>query len=587
MYTRSLIVVFGAFAILTLAESISQAQAPVDLATYVTPALTDEILLPTTQPEKKYLSKEISIFASPGEYEPASFSIFAVHDLEQVVVQVTDLKSGADTIPALAVDIRVVKCWYQGGHSNRKDDKKYLTPELLLKDDDFVSVDPETQVNILRSPDAPRDAETLQPVNVAANTQKQLWVTLHVPDEAAAGVYSGLITISASDGKLADMTLKVEVLPIKLASSVLDYMIYYGAGRLDPAGQGESSTSRASEYVLTKSEEQFRAELRNLKAHGITWPMIAQDPVRNDDASYNFTSLNPLLEWAMTLVQEEGFSGVPLLYLPYGGGSVGPQRSPEEIEVMKQWVRQIVELGKTHGFTDVYFYGIDEAQGEVLKAQRPAWQAVHEAGGKVFASAYSSYTNWHELVGDLLDMGIEGTVPIAKNMDQIHGLGHTLVCMRNSPVQKPIAGLTTRCNYGLGMWLAGFDGGMDFSYQFAHGNIYDDTDNTNWDYVYAYPTVNGVVDTVQWEAWREAVDDVRYLSTLLNAIEKAKAKGGTSKDTAVKAQRWVNDLRSTDIDLEKYYAGNWYTLDGQINFAGRDIQTIRRQMAQLIIKLQE
>ena len=36
------------------------------------------------------------------------------------------------------------------------------------------------------------------------------------------------------------------------------------------------------------------------------------------------------------------------------------------------------------------------------------------------------------------------------------------------------------------------------------------------DHVFAYPTSAGVIDTIQWEGFREAVDDVRYLATLIS-----------------------------------------------------------------------
>ena len=59
--------------------------------------------------------KPMSISACPGEYEPASFSVFAAEDLKNVTLEVSPLSSGAETIPSDAVDIRVVKWWYQTG----------------------------------------------------------------------------------------------------------------------------------------------------------------------------------------------------------------------------------------------------------------------------------------------------------------------------------------------------------------------------------------------------------------------------------------------------------------------------------------
>ncbi len=42
--------------------------------------------------------------------------------------------------------------------------------------------------------------------------------------------------------------------------------------------------------------------------------------------------------------------------------------------------------------------------------------------------------------------------------------------------------------------------------------------------MFAYPVSNGVIDTVQWEGFREGVDDICYLSTLL----KLEEDGGVS-----------------------------------------------------------
>jgi len=551
-----------------------------DFPVYVTPAITNDVLLPTSVPSSGYLSEVISLFASPGEYEPASFSIRAPQDLQDVTIQISDLTSGGTTIPASAVDIDVVKVWYQGGHPNRPGDVKYLTPELLVKDDSFVTVDPVNEVNILKDPTGPIDTPTLQPVDISANTLKQFWMTVQVPDATAAGNYTGTVQINAAGGMTTTMDLQVEVLPIQLQQPMIDSMLYHGASRLDPADVGQTTTGT---YILMKSEEQFRAELEGMKAHGITMPMLAQDLVQNPDGSYDLT----LVDRAMELIQDVGFERPSLLYIPYGYVGVGAQETPEEINEMKTWVSQIVALGQSYGFNDIYFYGKDEAGGAALEAERDAWIGAQEVGGKIYATAYTSFGDWYSLVGDILDLGIEGTAPIATNIDDMHAQGNELFCMRNTPVNGPIQGLTTRANYGVGMYLAGYDGSCDFAYQFAHGNIYDDTDWQNWDYAYTYPTVDGVLDTVQFEAWREATDDVRYLTTLLSAIEQGKAQGGSHEVLALAAEGWVANLRS-GVDPVAYYApgNNWYDLDPRINFAGRSMQDIRREMVDNILMIQ-
>jgi len=544
---------------------------------------SNDVLLPTTVPDVGYLSDVISVFASPGEYEPATFSIRAPQDLDQVTLQISNLTSGGEVIPASAVDVRVMEVWYQGGHPNGGG-APYLTPELLVKDDTLFDIDTVNEENILRMPYGPIDTPTLQPVDIAANKLKQFWVTVHVPDAAAAGDYTGTIQIDAAGGASSTMNVQLEVLPIELQQPMLDYTLYHGPTRLDPAGLGEYANSRGGQYVLKKTETQYQAELDNLKAHGITTPMFAQDLMPLEGGGYDYYWSN----LAMNMIAQTGFEDPKLLYIPYGT-AVGTQQTPEEIADMQDYVGNHVALAQSFGFDDIYFYGIDEAQGSALLAQRDAWQGVHDVGGKVFSTAYTRITDWFPLVGDLLDLGIEGTAPIATNIDEMHALGHEIYLMRNSPVGGPIQALTTRANYGLGLWLAGFDGGCDFAYQYAGGNIFDDTDSSGVDYAYAYPTVFGVLDTLQWEAWREAVDDIRYLTTLLDAIEQAKAKGGFCYDLAVTMESWVDDLRSdlNEMQITIFYgnSSNWYALDPRINFNGRTMQEIRWQMAQNIIAI--
>lgn len=59
----------------------------------------------------------------------------------------------------------------------------------------------------------------------------------------------------------------------------------------------------------------------------------------------------------------------------------------------------------------------------------------------------------------------------------------------------------------------------------------------------AYPTQDGVIDTIQWEGWREGVDDVKYLTTLLELIEEAKAEGKDTSD----AENWLADLKTSSL----------------------------------------
>ena len=98
---------------------------------------------------------------------------------------------------------------------------------------------------------------------------------------------------------------------------------------------------------------------------------------------------------------------------------------------------------------------------------------------------------------------------------------------------------TYRRHYGLELWKAGFDGAMDYAYQHGFGHVWNDFDNPRYrDHVFAYPTLNGVVDTIEWEGFREGVDDVRYVTTLLQCVEQGKANPAR-RQTALAAEKWL------------------------------------------------
>jgi len=132
-------------------------------------------------------------------------------------------------------------------------------------------------------------------------------------------------------------------------------------------------------------------------------------------------------------------------------------------------------------------------------------------------------------------------------------VGHKIFSYANPQVgeEEPE---TFRRNFGLVLWKAGYDGAMDYAYQHGFGHIWNDFDyEGRRDASFTYPTVNGIVGTIQWEGFREAVDDVRYITTLEQAIEAAR-----DIEQARQAQQWLDDLDpSGDLDQIRQRAVWW------------------------------
>lgn len=91
---------------------------------------------------------------------------------------------------------------------------------------------------------------------------------------------------------------------------------------------------------------------------------------------------------------------------------------------------------------------------------------------------------------------------------KVHAKGYK-VWVYGRPIVGEEAPTTYRRNYGLMMWKQGEDGAYPYTYQANqladNQSLYDDF-NSPYGRVMAftYPTMNGVLDTVQWEGFRES-----------------------------------------------------------------------------------
>jgi hypothetical protein len=164
------------------------------------------------------------------------------------------------------------------------------------------------------------------------------------------------------------------------------------------------------------------------------------------------------------------------------------------------------------GYRDMYLSGKDEATGDVLRSERTVWQTVHSSGAKVFVACFDDAV---DIVGNLLDVAVLNGPLNPAQVAKWHSFGKRVFSYDNPQVGVENPDIYRR-NFGFALWNAGYDGAMDYAYQHTSGqSIWNDFDYPEYrDHVFAYPTSNGVIDTIQWEGWREGVDDTRYLASL-------------------------------------------------------------------------
>ena len=247
----------------------------------------------------------------------------------------------------------------------------------------------------------------------------------------------------------------------------------------------------------------------------------------------------PLFRRHLQMAQEAGMSGRPLYFAD--SGLIGAPTEPAALAALQENIRKTIRVAAEYGFTGVYFYGIDEARGEKLQAERTAWQAVHEAGGKVIVSGFQGQL---EAVGDLLDLFNRAGDPAADNAAAWHERGHLIwnYAHPQTPAEDPEM---YRRNYGLYLWRLDYDGACTYCFMDSSGAQWNDFDDDTYrDHCLAYPTVDGVVTTLALEGFREGQDDLRYVTTLRTLIAKS-----PQQPAAIEAEKWLDglDMRTADL----------------------------------------
>jgi len=518
------------------------------------PTLDGTRILPSSYDFPAPAKEVLEIAASPGEYESASFVLRAGRGSIQGGQLIPgDLTSQeGNRIPARAMDLRVVKVWFQGrsawvdiAKSAPRDFTQVLVPELLVKDDSLVRVDPTGGRNYLRMgprakgryvwinpgvlatseqviPTAAefpvRDEAELQPFDLAPESVKQFWITFHIPADAAPGQYTGSIHMTVGSTVLLDLPVRLNVHAFRLLSPGITYSVFYRA-QLDPVRAGVGS-----EY---RSADQIRLELEDLLAHGVVAPTMYQLPDRP-----------VLLEASLAARRALGMNSDPLFYLGIQTTEtfLGSSRR-EALRTISEKVPLVLDMARRYGFPGLYIYGRDEAEGMALAAQVDLWRAVHDAGGRMFVAGYSGA---YDLVGDDLDTLVYYGQPTEREAQLWHSSGHTIFSYAN-PQSGPENPYLFRLNYGVVLWANNYNGAMPYAYQHCFGHCWNDVDHPIYrDHNFTYPTADGVVPTLAWEGLREAVDDMRYIRTLEARL--ATATSSTSA-AAITAHQFLSDLR--------------------------------------------
>jgi len=512
--------------------------------------------------------------ACRGEYEPASFVIETEKALEAVHVDTTPLRGRRATIPASTIDIRVALPVYR-----RVTDLPVTLNWLLIHDPNLLLLKDEpwpdepagryTKTHYFTR--EPVDSSEPQPADVAR--RQQFWVTVHVPNDAAAGQYTTTLTITAANARPRKVRLELTVPPFDLSPPPFEYSVYYPAY----LEGGEIAKDNAGGYIVL-TPQQYLAELRNMAAHGCLNPSIYNGPVLKNGA-LDFTTLGRILD----LREQAGMKEDTLYLVSAGPVETSGALDPAKKESNTRWTRQIVEWAKQRGYPNVYFMGHDEAAGEQLTQQRNAWESIHQGGAKVFAATGPDF---YGLVDDVMDLpvvlhpmqvqldkfsmmpadqflGMPDEVRQAIDPRRLCEPGYRAMIegvhrhgFKIYTYMDPLGGYTIpethRRMRGLGLWKSGLDGTMTWAYTHIVRNQFVSPGPVRLHALFDFVLrgKEATFDTLGWEAYREGYDDARYLATLQQALQRAESTGKKAK-LVRETRAWLDQV-SLDTDMDAW-----------------------------------
>jgi PKD repeat protein len=526
----------------------------------------------------------ISINATRGEYEPASFVIKANGAISDLALTTNDMSDGSGhTIPKENIKIQTLKVWYQANNGTSIADydhetmAPFLVPELLLNNDSIVRVNITAQTNELwiknstfegyfhidnQSIDQfPADAQVYdnttalgfpQPFALTTNENRQIWITTYIPQSQTTGTYTGKIWINSSTTNPVAMNFSVKVLPFTLANATLQHGLFY-MGEVtnpDPTNNINSATSRHSG---NKTQANYLADLVNMKDHGVMYPVIYQywaDTTTNAATHTNF-------ETALSLISSSGIAK-DKLYLTQGflteGGSAITQ-DPTELSILGTNVQELLSELNSNGINNFYVLGEDEPLAATQLLEIPSHQTIISNGAYTFSDGWpqgtlhglDTLTNYlnESLISAYWDPGYNTT---ERDYWQSKGKKIYVYDYPQAGVENPEI---YRQHYGLELWVSGWDGMINFAYQYKYGNnIWNDFDAPTTDFreqSFTYPATDHPINTIQWEGLREGINDARYADTLSN-ITGNKTEATTIINNGIAANQDMSVIRTTLSD---------------------------------------
>lgn len=554
----------------------SLAKAP--FALLAIQAVSPEIRVPESFPPDAEFTANLRVAAAKGEFEPVSFIIQPYKNIEKFELVPGDFKGDGGTIPASAIDIKVVKCWYQANwNSYFNSSNQMLVPDLLLNDENLVKVDEVKRKNYLKI-DYPsgtkycdvnftgtfenvkpfnyclepvRDAKKFTSAKLVPGRGTQFWLTVHVPKDAKPGLYASKIKTVCDGAATGEITFNLRVFPFELPVAKTSYNLNEEYLTFI-IGEANLANYTSLTKNIDEAERILRKDYKNMTDHNLRH-LGGPAYSAGDSAEEIFTR-------EVKLRKDAGFPLKPIisggaaddfgynLYLRHNKET--PEKTKESMDAFKKRIdASIAMTEKLLGHKDIYYYAIDEATGaDTMRFMAMYRDYIFSKGTRVISSGWG---NNYMFMPSMETMHAEAAIIDKEIADRWHAIKGKLISYAG-PFAGPDNPDLMRRSHGMRMYRANYDGFFMLSYVEALHSWNERVRGTYRNFSMAYPTVEGPVNSIAFEGLREGLDDIRYATLMRQLAEECFA----SKDlqaiyAAKKAIAWfeLTDPASINLDL--------------------------------------
>jgi len=469
--------------------------------------------------------RTISLRATPGEYVPVTFAVYAVRDMGRTTVSVSHLSwfseaasahhGNASLIPFAEVKTGVVR--YVAKPVGRRDPAWQPGPDMIVPTDSW---------------------------DIRGDLAKQFWLTIHVPEEVLPVKHSGTITLKPEKAPPTKIDLELQVLPFRLErpTHLAIGMTYF-------------SPLQYSYFAEERFWKRMEAEFADMRRHNMT--SIQYTGIRMDDYDR--------MDKAFALYRKAGFEQ-PVNLLESYGAMCRLRRNgiPWETEQFHteyvDFVRKFLDEAKRRNWPPIIIDFGDEftnsAQEEFGAKLARNLKKIPDIVTGADSNGYKEVT----LMAPEVDI-----VAFNNGWDGPKGVNRGKRLLKKETVDLiKKAGATpwlvniAKDRFSNGYWLwkmvrLGIRGKMEWMYRSYNGMPWNSFDAKPMRGHLVYPGPNGTaVPTLRYEWMRMGLDDLAYLYTLEKTVEEAR-KDPARKAAVAKADAFIRELDGMiEDDMNKY-----------------------------------